>query len=73
MGAAGQRSYSIRSCYAPGPAAKIALPVHPHMLRHSRGTKLAKDKCPTRGHQNIQNTQIYTDFAAERFREFTGR
>jgi len=64
-----------------GVAAKIPFPVHPHMLRHSRGTKLAKAGRTTRdiqvflGHSNIQNTAIYTKFAAsaERFRGFTTR
>jgi integrase len=64
-----------------GNRAKIPFPVHPHMLRHARGTKLAREKYPTReiqaflGHGNIQNTQIYTEFAAdaERFTGFTRR
>ena len=64
-----------------GAAAGLPWPAHPHMLRHARGTMLAKAGRTTRdiqvflGHSNIQNTQIYTDFAAdaERFRGFTGR
>ena len=64
-----------------GVVAHILFPVCPHMLRHARGTMLAKAGRPTRdiqaflGHSNIQNTQIYTEFAAdaERFRGFTGR
>lgn len=64
-----------------GAAAGLAFPAHPHMLRHARGVMLAKVGRPTRdiqmflGHSNIQNTQIYTEFAAtaERFRGFTSR
>lgn len=64
-----------------GAAAGLPFPAHPHMLRHARGVKLAMDKRTTRdiqaflGHSNIQNTQIYTEFAAsaERFRGFTAR
>lgn len=64
-----------------GVAAGLPFPAHPHMLRHARGTMLAKAGRPTRdiqvflGHSNIQNTQIYTEFAAdaERFRGFTAR
>jgi integrase len=64
-----------------GVAAGIPFPVNTHMLRHARGTKLAKEGRTTLdiqvflGHSNIQNTGIYTKFAAsaERFRGFTGR
>ena len=44
-----------------GVAAKIDFPVHPHMLRHACGFKLANDGVDTRslqaylGHRNIQN------------------
>ena len=54
--------------------AKLDIPmVHPHMLRHSTGYKLANDKVDTRtiqdylGHANINNTVIYTKLAANRF------
>jgi type 1 fimbriae regulatory protein FimE len=59
-----------------GEEAKIGLPVHPHMLRHSCGFKLANDGQDTRaiqhylGHRNIQHTVRYTDLAPERFRNF---
>jgi len=64
-----------------GAAAGLPFPAHPHMLRHARGTLLAKAGRTTRdiqvflGQKNIQNTQIYTEFAAsaERFRGFTTR
>ena len=54
--------------------AKLDIPmVHPHMLRHSTGYKLANDKVGTRtiqdylGHANINNTVIYTKLASNRF------
>lgn len=59
-----------------GAIANIGLPVHPHMLRHSTGFKLANDGRDTRsiqhylGHRNIQHTVRYTELAAIRFKEF---
>jgi len=59
-----------------GKAAKIGLAVHPHMLRHSTGYKLANDGHDTRaiqhylGHKNIQHTVRYTELSANRFRDF---
>jgi site-specific recombinase XerD len=59
-----------------GTKAKLGLPVHPHMLRHSTGFKLANDGRDTRsiqhylGHKNIQHTVRYTEVAAIRFKEF---
>ena len=59
-----------------GIAAEIALPVHPHMLRHATGFKLANDGQDTRaiqhylGHKNIQHTVAYTQLAADRFNGF---
>jgi site-specific recombinase XerD len=56
--------------------AKIDIPVHPHMLRHSTGFKLANDGRDTRsiqhymGHKNIQHTVRYTEISAVRFKEF---
>jgi site-specific recombinase XerD len=50
-----------------------ALRVHPHMLRHGCGYKLANDRVDTRtvqaylGHANIQHTVRYTTLAADRF------
>ena len=52
------------------------LPVHPHMLRHACGYKLAHDGHDTRalqewlGHSNIQNTTRYTELTSRRFKEF---
>jgi type 1 fimbriae regulatory protein FimB/type 1 fimbriae regulatory protein FimE len=59
-----------------GEHAKIGFPVHPHMLRHSTGYKLANDGHDTRaiqhylGHKNIQHTVRYTELAANRFKDF---
>ena len=59
-----------------GDVAGIGLPVHPHMLRHSTGFKLANDGQDTRaiqhylGHRNIQHTVGYTQLAADRFNGF---
>ena len=56
--------------------ANIKLAVHPHMLRHSTGFKLANDGKDTRsiqhylGHRNIQNTMRYTELSSERFNDF---
>jgi integrase len=50
--------------------------VHPHMLRHSCGYKLANDGKDTRsiqdylGHQNIQHTVKYTALSPTRFKDF---
>jgi len=59
-----------------GEAAGMPWPIHPHMLRHSLGYKLANDGVDTRslqayfGHRNIQNTVIYTELAPGRFKDF---
>ena len=59
-----------------GKKAGIEFPIHPHMLRHGTGYKLANDGHDTRaiqqylGHKNIQHTVRYTQLAADRFREF---
>ncbi len=59
-----------------GVAAELGLPVHPHMLRHATGFKLANDGQDTRaiqqflGHRNIQHTVAYTQLAADRFNSF---
>lgn len=53
--------------------------VHPHMLRHACGFKLANDGHDTRslqaylGHKNIQHTVRYTELAPTRFRDFWRR
>lgn len=59
-----------------GVAAGLPLTVHPHMLRHACGHKLANDGRDTRaiqhylGHANIQHTVRYTALAADRFKDF---
>jgi integrase len=59
-----------------GEAAKMPFPIHPHMLRHACGFKLANDGHDTRalqhylGHKNIQHTVRYTDMAPDRFKNF---
>jgi type 1 fimbriae regulatory protein FimB/type 1 fimbriae regulatory protein FimE len=59
-----------------GLAAKIAFPVHPQMLRHDCGFKLANEGHDTRslqhclGHKNIAHTVRYTEMAPYRFKEF---
>jgi len=59
-----------------GRAAKLPFPVHPHMLRHSTGYKLANDGQDTRslarylGHRNLQSTARYSTLAEGRFVEF---
>ena len=59
-----------------GQSAGIGFPVHPHMLRHSTGYKLANDGHDTRaiqhylGHKNIQHTVRYTELSANRFKDF---
>ena len=57
-------------------AAGITIRVHPHMLRHACGYKLANDGVDTRalqaylGHKNIQHTVRYTELAPGRFKGF---
>jgi type 1 fimbriae regulatory protein FimE len=59
-----------------GEAAKMPFPVHPHMLRHATGFKLANDGQDTRalqhylGHKNIQHTVRYTELSPGRFKNF---
>jgi type 1 fimbriae regulatory protein FimB/type 1 fimbriae regulatory protein FimE len=59
-----------------GQQAGIEFPIHPHMLRHATGYKLANDGQDTRaiqhylGHRNIQHTMRYTELAPDRFKDF---
>jgi type 1 fimbriae regulatory protein FimB/type 1 fimbriae regulatory protein FimE len=56
--------------------ASLPFPVHPHMLRHSTGYKLANDGHDTRslqhylGHKNIAHTVRYTELVPDRFKGF---
>jgi type 1 fimbriae regulatory protein FimB/type 1 fimbriae regulatory protein FimE len=66
----------LRMVQRTGKAAKLPFPVHPHMLRHSTGYKLANDGHDTRslahylGHRNLQSTARYTALAPDRFARF---
>jgi type 1 fimbriae regulatory protein FimE len=59
-----------------GAAAGLPFPIHPHMLRHAAGYKLANDGQDTRaiqhylGHKNISHTVRYTELSPERFKDF---
>jgi type 1 fimbriae regulatory protein FimE len=59
-----------------GCLAGLSFPVHPHMLRHGTGYKLANEGHDTRaiqhylGHKNIQHTVRYTQLSSARFRDF---
>jgi len=56
--------------------AKFQFSVHPHMLRHACGFKLANDGRDTRalqhylGHKNIMHTVRYTELSPDRFKNF---
>lgn len=56
-----------------GESAALALPAHPHMLRHACGYELANQGADTRliqdylGHRNIQHTVQYTAANPARF------
>jgi site-specific recombinase XerD len=57
-----------------GKAAGFDIKIHPHMLRHACGFKLANDGADTRtiqaylGHKSIQHTVRYTELAPTRFK-----
>jgi len=59
-----------------GTAAKFKFGVHPHMLRHATGYKLANDGVDTRalqhylGHKNITHTVRYSELSPDRFKDF---
>lgn len=59
-----------------GKEVKMPFTVHPHMLRHACGYKLAQAGQDTRaiqhylGHKNIQHTVRYTQLSPERFKDF---
>jgi len=69
-------AWFLRMIQRTGKAAKLSFPVHPHMLRHSTGYKLANDGQDTRslahylGHRNLQSTARYTALAPDRFTRF---
>jgi type 1 fimbriae regulatory protein FimB/type 1 fimbriae regulatory protein FimE len=51
----------------------MSFPVHPHMLRHACGYKLANAGKDTRslqgylGHRDIRSTAVYTELVPDRF------
>ena len=59
-----------------GAMSALTFPVHPHMLRHACGYKLANEGRDTRaiqlylGHRHIQHTVRYTLLKADRFKHF---
>jgi type 1 fimbriae regulatory protein FimB/type 1 fimbriae regulatory protein FimE len=69
-------SWFLRMIQRTGKAAKLPFPIHPHMLRHSTGYKLANQGEDTRslahylGHRNLQSTARYTALAPDRFAKF---
>jgi type 1 fimbriae regulatory protein FimE len=56
--------------------AKLPFPIHPHMLRHACGYKLANEGHDTRslqhylGHKSISHTVRYTKLAPDQFKSF---
>jgi type 1 fimbriae regulatory protein FimB/type 1 fimbriae regulatory protein FimE len=69
-------AWFLRMIQRTGKSAKMPFPVHPHMLRHSTGYKLANDGQDTRslahylGHRNLQSTARYTALAPGKFKGF---
>ena len=67
-------AWFLRMVQRTGRAAKLPFQVHPHMLRHSTGYKLANQDEDTRslthylGHRNLQSTARYTALAPDRFK-----
>ena len=72
----GDEIRALRKLRRENPTAKMPFAVHPHMLRHACGFKLANDGHDTRslqhylGHKNIQHTVRYTELSPDRFRDF---
>jgi uncharacterized protein (TIGR02118 family) len=69
-------AWFLRTVQRTGRAAKLPLPVHPHMLRQPTGYKLANDGPDTRslghflGHRNLRSTARYAALAEGRFARF---
>lgn len=65
----------LRMVQRAGEAAELGFPIHPHMLRHATGFKLANDGVDTRtlqaylGHRSISNTVRYTELSPTRFKD----
>jgi site-specific recombinase XerD len=66
----------VACVYHRGGRRSFSIKVHPHMLRHACGFKLANDGVDTRalqaylGHKSIQHTVRYTELAPTRFKNF---
>ena len=69
-------TWFLRMLQRTGEAAKLPFAVHPHMLRHACGYKLANDGQDTRslahylGHCSLQSTARYTALSPHRFKDF---
>ena len=70
-------AWFLRMIQRTGRAAKLPFPIHPHILRHSTGYKLANQgEDNTRslahylGHRNLQSTARYTALAPDRLAGF---
>jgi len=69
-------AWFLRMIQRTGEAAKLPFAIHPHMLRHAVGFKLANDGQDTRsiahylGHRNLQSTARYTALSPHRFKDF---
>ena len=69
-------AWFLRMVKRTGEAAGLCFAVHPHMLRHACGYKLANDGHDTRslahylGHRNLQSTARYTALAPDGFARF---
>jgi len=56
-----------------GAESGVGLPVHPHMLRHACGYKLANESADTRalqlylGHKDIRHTVRYSELSSAAF------
>ena len=70
------RAWFLKMVRRTGELAKLLFPIHPHMLRHACGFKLANDGVDTRalqhflGHRNIMHTVRYTELRSDRFDGF---
>ena len=70
------RAWLLKMVRRTGELAKLPFSIHPHMLRHACGFKLANHGHDTRalqhylGHKNIQHTVRYTELSPARFRDF---
>src|SRR5262249_7481480 len=70
------RAWFLKMVRRTGEFAKLPFPIHPHMLRHACGFKLANDGVDTRalqhflGHRNSMHPVRYTEVRSDRFDGF---